>query len=262
MHIFAQLQPQNVTSGQWWSGEQYAGYDWQIVSPLMATTIAAFFTIGLYSLLYRENRFYRFVEHIFVGLAAGYSVYQIWTEVLYPQWWVQMVGESPANGMTAALGHWAWAALLPIGILAFFVFSRNNAWLSRIPIGIIIGLWSGQQLNAWFNRYIPQIADTARPFIPNTAGLADRNAPPGTLAAPQAINNLIIVFTFIVVLSYFLYSFEQKNKLVQRSALAGRWLLMVGFGVIFGTTMMTRFVLFIDRAYFLLIEWLKLGPPN
>jgi hypothetical protein len=41
----------------------------------------------------------------------------------------------------------------------------------------------------------------------------------------------------------------------------GRWLLMVGFGAIFGTTMMTRFVLFIDRAYFLLIEWLRLGKP-
>jgi hypothetical protein len=37
---------------------------------------------------------------------------------------------------------------------------------------------------------------------------------------------------------------------------------MVGFGVIFGTTMMTRFVLFIDRAYFLLVDWLKVGIPN
>jgi hypothetical protein len=65
-----------------------------------------------------------------------------------------------------------------------------------------------------------------------------------------------------MVLSYFLYSFEQKNKVLQKSATAGRWLLMVGFGVIFGTTMMTRFVLFIDRAYFLLVEWLKVGPPT
>ena len=256
------MQPGNIFTRDWWSGQSYPQYPWQIMHPALAITLAAFFTIGLYSLLYRENRLYRFVEHIFVGLAAGYSMYQIWAEVLYPQWWLPMVGQAPVGGMQMQVAHWAWAALLPIGLLAFFVFSTKHAWLSRIPIGIIIGLWSGQQLNAFYNKYLPQIANTARPIIPNTAGLTQRDAPPGLLTAPQAINNLILVVTFIVVLSYFLYSFEQKNKVVQRSALAGRWLLMVGFGVIFGTTMMTRFVLFIDRAYFLLVEWLKLGPPN
>lgn len=262
LNLLSQAQPNNVITGDWWRGDGYPTYSWQLMHPMIAVTLAAIFTIGLYTLLYRENRFYRLVEHIFVGLAAGYSVYQIFTEVIYPQWWQPMVGQAPVDGLPMVMGHWAWAALLPIGILAFFVFSNKNAWLSRIPIGIIIGLWSGQQLNAFFNRYLPQIADTARPIIPNTGGLAVRTAPPGVLTAPQAINNLILIITFIVVLSYFLYSFEQKNKLVQRSALTGRWLLMVGFGVIFGTTMMTRFVLFIDRAYFVLIEWLRLGPPN
>jgi hypothetical protein len=262
INLLAGMQPENVLTKDWWQGGGYQHYPWQVIHPAIAVAVSAFLTIGLYSLLYRENRLYRFVEHVFVGLAAGYSVYQIWAEVLFPQWWQPMVGQSAADGMPMVMAHWAWAALLPISLLAFFVFSTKNAWLSRIPIGIIIGLWSGQQLNAFYNRYLPQIADTARPIIPNTSGWAVRGASPGVLTTPQAINNLILVVTFIVVLSYFLYSFEQKNKVVQRSALAGRWLLMVGFGVIFGTTMMTRFVLFIDRAYFLLIEWLKLGPPN
>lgn len=262
MNLFAIAQPGSVFTKEWWSGSDYVRYPWQIMHPAFAITLAAFFTIGLYSLLYRENRLYRFVEHIFVGLAAGYSMYQIWSEVLYPQWWLPMVGQSPEGGMPMMVAHWAWAALLPVGMLAFFVFSTKHSWLSRIPIGIIIGLWSGQQLNAFSNKYLPQIANTAGPIVPNTSGLSVQGAPSGTLTAPQAINNLILVVTFIVVLSYFLYSYEQKNKVVQRSALAGRWLLMVGFGVIFGTTMMTRFVLFIDRAYFLLVEWLKVGPPN
>lgn len=263
MQFLAQMQPKNVFGADWWKGDQgYDRYSWMIIHPALAIAIAAFLTIGLYSLLYKENKLYRFVEHIFVGLAAGYSIYAIWAEVLYPLWWNPMVGEAGVNGMPMELGHWAWAALLPVGVLAFFVFSTKNAWLSRIPIGIIIGLWSGQQFGAFYNRALPQIADTARPIIPNTWSLADRNAPAGVLSAPQALNNLILVATFIVVLSYFLYSFEQKNKIIQNSARTGRWLLMVGFGVIFGTTMMTRFVLFIDRAYFILIEWLKLGPPN
>jgi hypothetical protein len=257
------MQPDNVFTGNWWRGQQgYDAYDWQLISPAWAVTIAAILTLGLYSLLYRENKFYRFVEHAFVGLAAGFSIYQIVAEVLYPKWYLPMVGRAGTDGMPIILSHWVWAALLPIGLLAFFVFSQKSAWLSRIPIGIIIGLWSGQQLNAFFNRYLPQLTDTARPIIPNEWALASRDAPAGQLPWPQALNNLIIVVAFIMVLSYFLYSFEQKNKVLQKSATAGRWLLMVGFGVIFGTTMMTRFVLFIDRAYFLLVEWLKVGPPT
>ena len=40
---------------------------------------------------------------------------------------------------------------------------------------------------------------------------------------------------------------------------AGRWLLMIGFGAIFGNTVMTRFTLLIDRMYFVWIEWLIQG---
>ncbi|MDQ2985339.1 MAG: hypothetical protein M3R13_01295 [Armatimonadota bacterium] len=261
--LIAQMQPNNVFTGNWWRGDQgYDTYDWQLIHPAIAVTIAAILTLGLYSLLYRENKFYRLVEHIFVGLAAGVSMFKIVEEVLWPKWWVPMVGRASTGGLPMISSHWIWAALLPIGLLAFFVFSRKNAWLSRIPIGIIIGLWAGQQLNAFYNRYLPQITDTARPIIPNEWALAQRDAPAGALPWPQALNNLIIVVAFIMVLSYFLYSFEQKNKVLQKSATAGRWLLMVGFGVIFGTTMMTRFVLFIDRAYFLLVDWLKIGLPN
>lgn len=262
-NLFAQTQPDNVFTGNWWRGDVgYDVYNWQIMHPALLVTISAILTLGLYSLLYRENKFYRFVEHTFVGLAAGFSMYQIVSEVLYPRWWLPMVGRAPVDGMPMVVSHWIWAALLPIGLLAFFVFSQKNAWLSRIPIGIIIGLWSGQQVNAFFNRYLPQITDTARPLIPNEWSLASRNDPVGTIPWSQAVNNWIIVIAFIMVLSYFLYSIEQKNKVLQKSATVGRWLLMVGFGVIFGTTMMTRFVLFIDRAYFLLVDWLKVGIPN
>jgi hypothetical protein len=228
---------------------------------MIVLTIGAFLTIGIYSLLYRENKLYRFVEHIFVGLAAGYAIVVAWTQVLADQWWDAMLGKVPTDAMPMALGRWAWAVLLPIGFMGLFVFSRKQAWLSRIPIGIILGLWAGQQFSAFQEEFLPQLAATTVPIIPNTWELAKAAQPPGTLTISNAVSNIILVLTFLVVLSYFLYSFEQKNKLVQRSALYGRWLRMIGLGAIFGTTMMTRFVLFIDRAYFLLIEWLRLGPP-
>ena len=91
-NLFAQTQPDNVFTGNWWRGDVgYDVYNWQIMHPALLVTISAILTLGLYSLLYRENKFYRFVEHTFVGLAAGFSMYQIVSEVLYPRWWLPMV---------------------------------------------------------------------------------------------------------------------------------------------------------------------------
>jgi hypothetical protein len=227
-------------------------------------------TVGLYTVLYRENKFYRFWEHVFVGLAAGYAILALWSETLKSMWWDQMVGATSGDAVPGVVGrgYWLFAILLPIGLMGYFVFSRKHNWLSRIPIGVILGLYAGQQFMAWQHRYVPNIDDTMRPIIPNgglfkptteglsNAQLADVNA---HLYASQALNNIIFVFTVLAVLSYFLFSFDVKSKLVQNSAVAGRWLLMIGFGAIFGSTVMMRFTLVIDRMYFVWIEFLRDG---
>jgi hypothetical protein len=227
-------------------------------------------TIGLYSVLYRENKFYRFWEHVFLGLAAGYAILALWSETLKSLWWDKMVGTAAdvATKNPGTPGHWLYAILMPIGLMGYFVFSKKNNWISRIPIGIVLGLYSGQQFLAWQNAYIPQLDDTMRPIIPNaglfkpsTDGLpaAQVTAINSHLYVSQALNNIIFVFTVLAVLSYFLFSFEVKNKIIQNSALAGRWLLMVGFGAIFGSTVMMRFTLLIDRMYFICIEFFRDG---
>lgn len=234
-------------------------------------TLGVLATIGLYTVLYKENKFYRFFEHMFVGLAAGYTVVALWTETLKASWWDKMMGSTPAAaGDAGTPGYWAWVLLLPIGIMGYFVFSKKHNWMSRIPIGIILGLWAGQQPKAWWTRYGSQMEATMKPIFPTTGqffkpdgkGITD----PAELARidaqvywSQAITNLIIVFTVIAVLSYFLFSFDFKSKTMKFVTTSGRWLLMIGFGAIFGSTVMMRFTLLIDRMYFIWIEWLKQG---
>ena len=122
-------------------------------------------TIGLYSVLYRENKLYRFFEHVFLGLAVGWTLVSTWTTQLHDDWYAPIVGSSPEKaGDTATPGLWAYALLLPIGLMAYFVFNKKHNWLSRIPIGIIIGLWSGQQIQVWWNRYGPQFGDSMKPI--------------------------------------------------------------------------------------------------
>ncbi|MDR3689423.1 MAG: hypothetical protein P4L46_08595 [Fimbriimonas sp.] len=233
---------------------------------LAVLAVGAFSTVGLYTILYKENRFYRFFEHLFLGLASGWALVAIWTEALKSLWWDKMVGASASDGNSAVMGYWPYVMLLPIGLMGYTVFSKKHNWMSRIPIGVILGLYSGQQFSAWMNRYIPQISGSMKSIVPTTNFLShdgffkpDTGAVKGDLYGSEAINNLIFVLTVLCVLSYFLFSFDVKNKLIKNASLAGRWLLMIGFGAIFGTTVMMRFSLLIDRMFFIWIEFVKQG---
>jgi len=238
---------------------------------LLKLTVGVIAILGLYSVLYRENKFYRFWEHVFLGLAAGYSILFIWSEVLKSQWWDKMVGSTAdAAGSTATMGYPLYILMIPIGLMGYFVFNKKYNWISKVPIGIILGLYSGQQFQAWGNRYIPQISGSMKPIFPTTFetftkpdtthlakdAVARINA---ELYPSQAITNIIFVITLVSVLSYFLFSFDVKNMVIQRTSTLGRWLLMIGFGAIFGSTVMMRFTLLIDRMYFIWIEWFKIG---
>src|SRR5687768_5015182 len=175
-------------------------------------TLGVLATIGLYSVLYKENKFYRFWEHIFLGLAAGWAVVALWTESLKESWWNPMVG----NADTGEPGRWAWVLLLPIGLMGYFVFSRKHNWMSRVPIGIILGLWSGQQVWVWWTRYGPQINSSFKPILPTTTDrffapyidpkAADAAMQNNVVYPSEAISNLIFVLTLLAVLSYFLFS--------------------------------------------------------
>lgn len=238
---------------------------WKILFGVIAT-------IGLYSVLYRENKFYRFFEHMFLGLASGYTLLALWKETLYAGWWTRMTGNvaEPAKQIAATDGYWAYMFLLPFGLMAYTVFSKKNNWMSRIPIGIILGLWAGQQIQTFYNTWGKQIADSMRPVIPtsteffrpDTAALdpAQAAAVNQTIYGSQALSNLIFVVTVLCVLSYFFFSFEVKSKVMKNANTAGRWLLMVGLGSIFGSTVMARFALVIDRISFIFIDSVEQFP--
>lgn len=235
---------------------------------LIKNAVAVLATVGLYSVLYKENKFYRFWEHVFVGLASGWALVTLWADVLKTQWWERMWGTPATADAGATMGYWAYAILLPIGLLGYYVFDKKNNWISRIPIGIVLGLYSGQQFQAWQTLYTKQIRGSIKPILPTTGEFF--KVPPG--ASPErvaelaqhttiseAITNLIFTITLLSVMSYFLFSFNVKNKILQNTSIMGRWLLMVGFGAIFGSTVMMRFTLLIDRMYFIWIEFLKDG---
>ncbi len=227
--------------------------------PFIKALVGVLATVGLYSVLYKENKFYRFFEHVFLGLATGWTIFVLWAEVLKPSWYEKMMGTPSVNGGPATDGQWAYILLLPLGLMAYFVFSKKHNWMSRIPIGIILGLWSGQQVQVWFNTYGPQIKGAMKPILPSafSSFTVPANASAVDVYPSQALSNLLYIVTLLSVLSYFLFSFEVKNKAIIKFNMLGRYLLMIGFGAIFGSTVMTRFTLLIDRMYFIWIEFFQ-----
>lgn len=205
----------------------------------------AFATLGLYSVLYRENRLYRLCEHIFLGLATGYAVALTWNTVLQPYWFQPMWQN----------GQWWFVGLLFPGLLYYCIFSKKYNWMARLIIGFYMGIAAGQGFQAFVSDLWPQIPSTFRAFWPHPALPPTPSHPPIAAVSPtSALNNAIFLIIVLCVLSYFFFAFEQKNPLVKRASQIGRWVMMLSFGAIFGLTVMARLALLIDRMYFLLFE--------
>lgn len=231
--------------------------------------LGALCTIGLYTVLYRENRVFRFFEHLFLGVASGFTLVALWRDSLQGEWWERMVGTMSVHDNVVQLtgrGYWLYAFLVPVGMMGYMVFSRKHNWISRIPIGVIVGLYAGQQFSVWANQYLPQVQASWKPILPTTTaffkpsleGMSQDQAKAvaATIYGSTALTNLVTVITLVCVISYFLFSFEVKSKVITSMSTLGRWLLMIGFGAMFGTAVMMRFTLVIDRMYFVWQEFL------
>ena len=229
--------------------------------------LAALITLGIYSFLYSDNRVYRALLNGMVGLSTGYNFIVMWKQVLGPKWW------DPMSKGFSALWHGspgAWGAMWIIvgflGLLWYFQFSRKHFWLSRIVIGMMMGMGAGVVFKAQFLLNMPQITDSLRPLVasaPNMQKYPDYpNGIPLTEGAGPidlftSFNNILYIATIVAVMVYFFFSFSHDSKIVSSTAKFGRWMLMVSFGAFFGNTVMTRMGVFLQRAQFLAEEW---GP--
>ncbi|MCS7209632.1 MAG: hypothetical protein NZ874_08685 [Fimbriimonadales bacterium] len=201
--------------------------------------IGAICTLAIYSILYRENPFYRLFEHMFVGLAAGYALGPNLVDVIYRFWWEPIRQD----------GIWWLSFVVPFGMYLYFIYNEKYGWVSRIVIGALIGASAGLAFQAFSSRYLPQLQGALSKVLwypPNSTG---------EIYISTILNNWIFVVILLAVLTYFTFSFEHRGA-VKRTATLGRWLLMIGLGAIFGNTVMARMALLIGRVYYLLDSWL------
>ncbi|MFP3951813.1 MAG: hypothetical protein ACLFVP_06735 [Candidatus Bathyarchaeia archaeon] len=208
------------------------------MADLMATWVAVFFTLGIYTFLYDENPWYRFAERVFLGTAIGYGI-TVNLKYLVDQW----------------SGTWSQSGLMMIGfglsilvgLLWYFRFSREHFYLYRIPLSIVVGTGIGLALRTViFSQFIEQIkGQISLPlFVPGDF--------------TTTISNIIIAITTPCVLMYFWFTGASREEApMSYISTIARYTMMAGFGSAFGYTVLTRYSLFIGRAQFLLGI-----PPN
>ena len=199
----------------------------------LITWVGALATLAILSVVYKENKLYRFFEHVFVGIATGFGIFITWRDALSTTWWEPL-----------STGSWFWVLAPLVSLLFYTVYVPKYAWLSRFLISILFGLGAGQAFRAFATQVFPQVSGSMLPLTPTGAG-----------SWSEALNNLVFTITLLSVMVYFFFSFRHGHPVVRGTAKTGRWLLMIAFGAIFGSTVMARFSLLIDRIDFLL-HWI------
>jgi hypothetical protein len=200
-------------------------------STAIGATLAGILTLAIFSFLYKDNPVYKFAEHLFVGLAAGYYVSLQFRTVFLPNLWNPLVGGDLLNFLPLLLAVLLFTRLLPRG-----------QWLSRWSIGVMVGAYAGLQLIGFAQGdLIEQVrANVALPLF--------------TSDWKESVNNSLLILGVLATLVYFFFSVEHRG-VVGVVSKVGIYFLMISFGASYGFTVMARISLLIGRLEFLFHDW-------
>ncbi|NNE44091.1 MAG: hypothetical protein HKN12_07770 [Gemmatimonadetes bacterium] len=193
---------------------------------MFATWLSIALTLCILSFLYRDNPLYKFAEHLFVGISAGYYIALSYQETIRPN----------LIDALAAGNYWRLAPLV-LAVMMFTRFAPRIAWLSRWPLAFIVGMYAGINVGAYGRGdLIIQLQATMLDFMHG---------------GWKGVSNFLLVVGLATSLLYFYFSKEHTGvmKGVSRVGIA---FLMVSFGASFGYTVMSRISLAIGRSRFLL----------
>jgi hypothetical protein len=188
--------------------------------------VGALTAIGIYSVLYKDNPFYRLVEYVFVGASAGIAVVAgvqtfrsgTWTPLVKGNYWL----------------------LVPIamGLLLYSRYFGRISWLNRIPLSFLMGTSAGVAMRgAVESQIVGQLS--------------------ATMINLGSINAWIIFLGSVLSLSYFFITY-QPGRTYQLAPRLGRYFMMAAFGAAFGNTVMGRVSAAIGRFQFIFLRWLGL----
>lgn len=197
------------------------------MTEVLGVWIAALLTLCIFSFLYKDNPFYKFAEHLFIGISAGYWLCRYYRNIFVPNLYQPLFER----------GELLYIVPFALGIMMLMRLAPRTAWISRWPLAVIVGTTSGYFLVTYLQ----------------SNGLEQVRA---TLVPLNSVSNIVLVAGVLSALVYFFFSKAHRGPF-GKVARVGIYFLMLAFGASFGYTVMARISLLFGRMYFLLHEWLS-----
>jgi hypothetical protein len=197
-----------------------------MLGTIISTWVAATLTIAILSFLYKDNPLYRFAEHLYVGVSAAFSVIIFW----YQDIWPLLVGNF-RDFLHAGNKVEAWILIVPaiLGILMWTRFVPKIAWVSRIPLGFIIGIGAGLGITGTIHGLVlPQLKGTMLPLVNQSGELGFGHG---------------VLFVIIVAVLSYLLLFRRVTR--NNQSWATFWSILTGL------------VLFVVLINILKVSWLR-----
>ncbi len=187
---------------------------------IISNLIAAFFTLAIFSFLYKDNPVYRLSEQLLVGVSAGYGIPYMWQNAFIPFVYQPIF-----------IQH-KWYLVIPCIIGTFYWFRFNNklSWLARYPIAIGMGMTGSGVILSMNASVLVQMRSAMQPI--------------------DSFNMFLIFLGTVSVMLYFYFS-KAHTGIYGKFTKIGIWFMMIGFGASFGNTVMARISLLIGRIQFL-----------
>ncbi|MBN2857832.1 MAG: hypothetical protein JXN63_05475 [Candidatus Delongbacteria bacterium] len=186
-------------------------------------------TIMIMSFLYKDNPLYKIGENIFIGVSLGYGWLISWDYVIKPFFLM------PLSDMLVEF-HMSDILILIWFVLAltmFFRFSRKRAWVANYYFGFFFGYAAGYTIPIMVQNILRQSTNLMKPL--NQGSFYETS------------KWFVIIFGTFSALMYFFFSKPHKGFL-GKTARVGIVVMMIFFGAAFGSTVMGRVALFIDRT--------------
>ena len=241
--------------------------------------VYALLVLFIYSFLYKDNIFYKFAEHLFIGVSAGYwVVYTYWSyfypniiinleKILYTNYLHNTIAKEQIipyfnfNLLLPIVGDYKYSIGIPslannflallniiiptiLGLMVLAKLFPKIGWVSRISIAFIIGVTAGINIySTGIADVVKQINSTINPIFSISTGNIDW------------ISTIIMIVGVLSTLLYFYFAVEFKGAVLNIVKI-GIIFLMIGFGTAFGFTVMARASLAIQIFNFLINQWL------
>lgn len=202
--------------------------------------VSAILTICSFTLLYGDNKLFRFAEYTFTSVVIGHSVV-VGFQTLNTRFYPLITGQQPLLIIS-----------LILGIMSLFVAWRKYAWVASIPFAVVVGIGTGLQMRAMINTDI-------------LGGLRATIAEAGKILVGSPTDQLgyliRVVFT-LGALFYFLFTLFIKgtgSNVVGYLRNFGKYVLLIYLGLALGNSAMQYSGLATSAINRLVRTWLGFG---